>query len=174
MDPMIDIRQADSPADYDTARSLFLEYADQIGFDLCFQNFEQELRTLERLYSPPGGALLIAWMDGRPVGCGAMKRFDPDICEMKRLYVKREVRGVKAGRRIAERLIELAVTAGYTKMRLDTVKGLMDPAINLYESLGFVEIPPYRHNPQSGAFYMELDLTCVQKQQTDQSGGTQC
>ena len=152
------IVEATTPAQIEQVRALFLEYAQSLGFSLCFQSFDKELAELPGEYAPPGGRLLLAMMGGEAVGCVALHRIDGETCEMKRLYLCPRFRGGGAGRMLAERLIAEAVTIGYKKMRLDSVAGTMDAAISLYRRLGFRQIPPYRANPVPGALYMELSL----------------
>lgn len=153
------VRHTETAADISAARKLLLEYADWLGFDLSFQNFEQELAGLPGDYAPPGGRLLLAEVDGQLAGCIALHRFsDNQTCEMKRLYVRPQFRGTGLGRRLIEEVIAAARQIGYRAMRLDTVSGQMDAAIALYRSFGFREIPAYRANPQHGAMYFELDL----------------
>jgi ribosomal protein S18 acetylase RimI-like enzyme len=151
------IRQASVPDDIETARKLFREYADALGIDLGFQDWERELRELPGAYAPPRGALFLAERDGASVGCVALRPLDPPICEMKRLYVRPEGRGSGLGRRLAEHVIEEGRRLGYARMRLDTLPS-MSAAIGLYRELGFREIAPYRFNPVPGALYLELDL----------------
>ena len=148
------------PGQLAETRNLFLEYADSLGFDLCFQNFDEELARLPGEYAPPGGRLILAEVDGAPAGCIAMKRIDSRTCEMKRLYVRPAFRSHGLGRQLSAHLIEEARRAGYEAMRLDTVPAL-DHAIALYRNLGFKEIPPYRVNPIPGALYMELELNSL-------------
>lgn len=139
------------------ARQLFLEYADSLGIDLCFQGFETELQGLPGEYAPPAGRLILAFHKNLPAGCVALRRIDEQVCEMKRLYVRPGVRGLNLGRQLAERVIGEARRIGYRSMRLDTLPSMTE-AIALYRNLGFRETEAYRFNPISGAIYMELLL----------------
>jgi len=149
---------AESPAHIAQARELFLEYAQSLGFSLCFQNFEKELADLPGKYAPPDGRLLLAECDSRVAGCIASRKLDDQICEMKRLFVRAQFRGKGLGRALAQRLISEARQIGYIRMRLDTVEPFMKDAVAMYRRLGFIEIAPYCENPIDGALYMELQL----------------
>lgn len=153
----IRIVRADTPVLVEEARKLFVEYAWSLDFDLCFQNFDDELRNLPGAYAPTSGCLFIALIDGRVGGCVALRQLEPNICEMKRLYVRETHRGLKIGRMLAEAIIEEARRIGYGRMRLDAIN-TMRAAVSLYDSLGFEEIPPYRHNPVDGVVFLELVL----------------
>jgi len=139
-------------------RALFLEYARGLNFNLCFQNFDRELEELPGAYGLPHGRLILCEVDGRPAGCIAVKPLGSGVCELKRLFVRPEFRRRKLGLKLTQHIIEEARSIGYTVMRLDTIRGTMDNAIALYESVGFREIPAYYHNPIPNAFYMELRL----------------
>jgi GNAT superfamily N-acetyltransferase len=136
-------------------RSLFREYADSLGFDLDFQEFDREMASLPGEYAPPAGRLLLARCDHEAAGCVALRPFAEDACEMKRLYVRPAFRRSGAGRLLAVRIIEEARFIGYARMLLDTVPW-MHAAIALYQSLGFRPVPPYRFDPIPGAQFMQL------------------
>jgi putative acetyltransferase len=150
--------QAETAAQIELARELFKEYETGLGISLCFQNFEKELAELPGDYAPPGGRLLLAYDDGEPAGCIALRKIGEVVCEMKRLFVRDQFRGKGIGRSLTEVIIHEARDIGYQRMRLDTLPGKMDKAIALYQSLGFKEIEPYYNNPVPGAKFMELEL----------------
>ncbi|MFY8103821.1 MAG: GNAT family N-acetyltransferase [Ramlibacter sp.] len=145
----------------ESAHAIFREYADSLGIDLGFQDFERELRDLPGEYAPPRGTLLLATLDGVVAGCCALRPLDtvdyPNAAEMKRLYVRKAFRGFGLGRQLAEATLDAARAAGYACVLLDTLSD-MEAARALYYELGFQEIPPYYHNPISGAHYLKVDL----------------
>jgi ribosomal protein S18 acetylase RimI-like enzyme len=158
---MLTILQAQTPEHINTARELIVEYATWVEFDLCFQGFEEEMRTLPGKYAPPEGRLLLALWDGRTAGVVALRPLADDgsgLCEMKRLYVRPEFRGCGIGRILAERVIAEAAEAGYKRMRLDSISGKMERAIAMYRELGFRETEPYYNSPVGHTLFMELAL----------------
>ena len=150
--------QAETPAQIAQARELFLEYAQSLGFSLCFQNFDDELAGLPGDYAPPEGRLLLAEYEGQLAACVALHKLDGQNCEMKRLYLRPQFRGKGLGRALADRIIVEARQIGYKRMRLDTVGPVMKDAVAMYRKIGFREISPYRPNPMPGTLYMELLL----------------
>jgi len=165
--PQLRIEPAVSPADLDEVRALFLEYARapnaEHGFAsyLAQQDFDVELAGLPGVYAPPDGALLLAWSGAEPAGCVAYKALEPPaICEMKRLYVRTGARGRGVAEGLVRELLLAARTAGYHRMRLDTLPS-MGAAQRLYARFGFHEIPPYCANPIAGALFLEADLAAM-------------
>jgi len=154
----ITIEAAQGAADMALVHALFVEYADWLDFDLCFQGFDQELATLPGKYAPPEGGLWLARVGGTPAGVVGLRPLDGGVCELKRLWVRPAFRGRALGRRLTEAAIAAARAAGYRSIRLDTIGRLMQEARELYESLGFRETAPYYRNPHPGADYLELDL----------------
>jgi putative acetyltransferase len=152
------IVRAESSAQIEKVRELFLAYANSLGFRLCFQGFDKELADLPGDYAPPHGRLLLAEGEGRTAGCVALHKLATQVCEMKRLYLRPEFRGRGLGRMLCERTLSEARNIGYRQLRLDTVEPVMKDAVALYRRLGFREITPYRPNPIAGALYMEIDL----------------
>jgi ribosomal protein S18 acetylase RimI-like enzyme len=149
---------ATSAEDLAAARRLFRAYSDWLAVDLSFQDFEQELATLPGVYAPPQGRLLLAKVGGEAAGCVALRPLEPDICEMKRLWVEPGFGGAGLGRELALAIIQAARDAGYRRMRLDTMPTRMPAAQRLYGTLGFREIPAYYHNPLDGVVMLELAL----------------
>jgi putative acetyltransferase len=167
MEPLIDDRphlsrisifQAESSSEIAVVRELFVEYAESLGFTLCFQNFDRELVELPGDYTPPAGRLLLVLSGSQPAGCVALHSLETGICEIKRLYVRPQFRGTGLGKMLTNTIISAAKGIGYKKVRLDTVEPKMKTAVGLYRALGFREIAPYRPNPIEGAMYMEMEL----------------
>jgi len=158
----IELLTPTTPALLADIREIFREYADSLGVDLCFQDFDAELAALPGEYVSPQGALLLALVGGKVAGCGAMRPLPgtdyANACEMKRLYVRPGFRHFGLGRLLAEALLDRGVQAGYSVMLLDTLDE-MEAARELYASLGFEEIPPYYFNPIAGAHYLKASLS---------------
>jgi GNAT superfamily N-acetyltransferase len=104
--------------------------------------WERELAGLPGKYAPPKGSLLIAYHGARPAGCVALHDLGHGVCEMKRMFIPTELRGLGIGRALADQIIGDARKAGYRRMRLDTSKR-QNEAIRLYERSGFRKIAPY-------------------------------
>lgn len=159
--PKVELIAATSAAHLEEARTLFREYAEQLGVDLAFQRFEQELADLPGDYVAPRGVLLLALIDGEVAGCCALRPLDDvdysNAAEMKRLFVRKAFRGFGLGRQLAEAILEAAMQRGYACVLLDTLDD-MESARALYAELGFTEVPPYYHNPVPGAHYLKVDL----------------
>lgn len=173
--PRVAIVPADNPVRIEAVRELFQEYAESLSFNLCFQSFEEELAALPGEYAPWSGMLLLGLVNDGPAGCVALRKLGPnssseddeimaelDVCEMKRLYVRPQFRGIGVGRELVDAILKCAAAIGYRRMRLDTVPTEMATAVEMYGRLGFVEIAPYRENPVSGAKYLELDIRAWQ------------
>jgi len=159
--PTIQFITPASPEQLAAIRQIFIEYAEQLGIDLCFQNFEAELADLPGEYSVPTGSLLLALVDEEIAGCCGLRALDsvdyPNAAEMKRLYVRKAFRRFGLGRQLAETVLDAARVAGYHSVLLDTLDD-MESARALYAELGFAAIPPYYHNPIPGAHYLKVDL----------------
>jgi ribosomal protein S18 acetylase RimI-like enzyme len=182
--PDIVLVTPEEPHEIEATRAIFRDYAASLDIDLCFQNFDEEMATLPGDYAEPRGALLLALVDAAGggaasrqidapmirraqgsmayvAGCCALRPMDtadyPNAAEMKRLYVRPAFRGLGLGRQMAEAMLDAARSAGYACVLLDTLDD-MESARALYEDLGFVEVPPYYHNPIAGAHYLKVEL----------------
>lgn len=103
--------------------------------------------------------VLLAYADGRAVGCVALRAYAPDTAEVKRMFVDHACRGAGIGRMLLHALLELARVQGYARVILETGAELPE-ATALYQSVGFVRIanfPPYEG--MDGSVCMQLLLT---------------
>lgn len=163
----IDVLEVSQRLELSIAAALFGEYANSLDggahMSLHHQGFGQELASLPGRYSRPCGRIFLARVDGKAAGCIALREIgamagDPGrVCEMKRMYVRPEFRGLGVGRRLAARLIEEARVIGYGMMKLDTEPDFA-AALGLYRSLGFVEVPRYNDDPVACTMYLGLRL----------------
>lgn len=155
---MIKLLEAKSDKEYKIAIKLFKEYASQIGVDLSFQHFDKEILEIEKQYSKPNGQIIIAYDNAEnPIGCFGIRKFADSICELKRMYLKKEVRGKGIGKKLLVKAIRSGKELNYKTMRLDTLP-TMKSAIKLYKKIGFYEIDAYRFNPIEGTKYFEIQL----------------
>jgi GNAT superfamily N-acetyltransferase len=167
----MDVREVDTPWELDQVRRLFrafvawhrerhVEDLELIDGYFDAAAWEAELDGLPGAYAPPDGGLLVCWEAELAIGCVAFKRLDADSCEMKRMFVESMARGRGAGRDLAEAVVAQARGAGYRAMYLDTSIRQTE-AIELYRSLGFVEVEPYYDVPEemlSWLTFLRLDL----------------
>ncbi len=155
---MVTLKTATSIEEIETIRELFTEYQQWLNFSLCFQGFDKELAELPGKYSPPDGRLYLASVEKNAAGCIALRPMNESgVCEMKRLFVREQFRGLGIGRMLTEKIVEDAKSIGYHTMRLDTLQR-METARSLYAKIGFSVIPAYYHNPMEETVYMERRL----------------
>lgn len=151
------VSEATTREDLAAIRALFMEYQNYLDIDLDFQQFGVELADLPGKYASPRGRLLIARCGDEIAGCVAFYPMNEEICELKRLYVRRSHAGKGAGKALFETALHEAKRAGYTCMRLDSLRRLKE-AGKLYEAYGFREIAPYNTNPHADVYYLEREL----------------
>ncbi|HLI56364.1 MAG TPA: GNAT family N-acetyltransferase [Actinomycetota bacterium] len=96
--------------------------------------------------TPPAGALMIGRLQGRPIGCGALKFHPGKPAELKRMWVAPEVRALGIGRRLLVALERHAKQNGVRRLRLETNSSLTE-AIALYRSSGYREVPAFNDEP---------------------------
>jgi putative acetyltransferase len=148
----------EKPERMDALRALIREYGAELGVNLNFQGFEEELAALPGCYAAPQGCILAAVDGGALVGSIALRPLDDGIGEIKRMYVKPAHRGQGIARALINRLLDRAAEIGYARLRLDTLES-MTAARSLYEGLGFTRVAPYYHNPIPNVAYYELRLS---------------
>ena len=151
------IKFAESKKDFFNAKQLFKEYSDSLEFSLSFQNIDKELDNLPGKYSKPDGCIILAWDNFDSIGCIGMRPIDGLKCEIKRLYLKPNYRGLGLGMLLTKKIISYSKERKYVKAYLDTTSK-MKKAISIYKSLGFVEISPYYNNPLPDVIFFELNL----------------
>ena len=146
--------------DLSAIKTLFSAYAQTLNIDLSFQDFSIELASLPGKYSPPTGEILLAHTpNGEAVGCVAVRPLPlhQGCCEMKRLYILPEGRGLGLGKKLVKAVVELATRLGYKEMRLDTLPEMVQ-ARGLYEREGFVRVEAYYDTPIAGTIFLAKRL----------------
>jgi GNAT superfamily N-acetyltransferase len=133
------VREADGPLVYDR---------EETGIDLD----EEIAKGPPTDLVPPSGAFFLALADGEPAGLGGVRYLDTEIAEVKSMYVAPAYRGTGLGRRILARLEEIALEHGCSAVRLDT-SDYLRPAVGLYRSAGYREVPAYNENPKADLWF---------------------
>ncbi len=124
--------------------------------NMCLSGFRDELDALHGKYS----ALLLATADGVAARCVALRRL-PHVeggCEMKRLWVGSDFRGMRIGRRLVEDAILWARREGMTAMYLHTIAAAMPEAVQLYATMGFERVESYHGDCTEDVEFFRLDL----------------
>lgn len=153
----IDLARINSKADFGLLRGLLVEYSKPLGVSLCFQQFDEELSCLDKIYGPPRGVAILATREGELAGCVCLREIDQQICEMRRLYVRPAFRGLGIGRQLADSILVNARILCYKLMRLETLASMKE-AIALYQSLGFHPADKDDNHPNALTIYMERVL----------------
>lgn len=154
---MFSIRPADFPHDNDSVLAIFREYIASAPVSLDYQQNEQEFVALDGKYSLPNGVVLLIWKDNEVVGCGAFRRVDVKVCEMKRVYIRPTERGHRLGEKLVTALMSCAKENGYQRMCLDVLADF-ETARRLYVRLGFEPCDPVSYNPIPGTHFLGCDL----------------
>jgi ribosomal protein S18 acetylase RimI-like enzyme len=153
----ITLKKAATTTDFENGKQLFLRYIQSLDFELNFQDVDRELNEISTEYNYPTGALLLVYDDDNAIACAGIRKIDPQIAELKRMFVDPGYRGLQLGQQLLQMAIDEARQLGYNSIRLDTVPSML-AAIKLYRSFGFRDIEPYRFNPIAGAIFMEKEL----------------
>jgi DNA-binding MarR family transcriptional regulator/GNAT superfamily N-acetyltransferase len=157
----IRVEQADSAAAQGCLETYYRELAERFagGYDPAMA------RPLgpDKL-TPPTGCFLVAYLDGAPIGCGALKATDATIGEIKRMWVAAGARGLGVGRRMLMSLEQHARQFGLGVLRLDTNEALTE-AQNLYRTSGYQEVARFNDEPYAHHWFEKVGLT---EQETDQ------
>lgn len=145
--------------DIEAAAVLIAEYEKTLGFDVAFQGFKDELKSLPGKYAAPGGDILLAKdVNGDILGCVAVRPLTPPTCcEMKRLYVVPAGRGLGIGKKLVNAIVEIANSLGYNEIKLDTLPS-MGVALSLYAKAGFLPTAPYYNTPLSETVFLVRQL----------------
>ncbi len=146
-----------TPEEYAAAGILFQEYANELSIDLCFQQFDEELLSLPKMYAPPMGCIVLCKENDSFVGSIAVRPKTDGVAELKRMYIQAPFRRKGIGKILLSKALDFAKQAGHHTVRLDTLN-TMEPAMQLYQQNGFYTISAYYHNPEPTAVYFEKKL----------------
>lgn len=140
-------------------RALYADFVREADGPLVYNREEAGIDLDEEIAAgppadlvPPNGVLLLARVDGEPAGLGGVRHLDTEVAEVKSMYVAPAFRGRGLGRRILARLDEIAIEHGCHAVRLDT-SDYLTPAVGLYRSAGYREVPAYNENPKADLWF---------------------
>lgn len=137
---------------------IFAEYKAELNLDLSFQPADDSAENILKRYGEPAGKIFLATVDEKIAGCVAFHKMNFEkSCELKRLFVKPEYRGLKLGKKLLAKAIDEAKKIGYKKIYLDTLSTL-ENACRLYEKFGFKKIDAYYENPLKNVVYYMLEI----------------
>jgi len=139
------VKVGERPPSDPLARACLRVYSHEL--EQCFGG-RFDAGSAEDHLAPPDGLLMVAVLQGEPVGCGGLVFATGEPPEIKRLWTAPTARGTGLGRRLLLELERRAATAGASSVRLDTNGGLSE-ALALYRSSDYTEIPPYNDNPHA-------------------------
>jgi len=108
-----------------------------------FAIHDAEVDTMSESYSRPRHAYFIVEYGGQVLGGGGIAPLaggDPSVCELRKMYFRKEARGRGLGEKLVKRCLAFAKEAGYRLCYLETLTG-MEQAQKLYQRLGFERIP---------------------------------
>jgi GNAT superfamily N-acetyltransferase len=153
----LEIKLCKNKEEFLEAKQIVLDYVKWLNLDLSFQNFEDELKEFQKIYKSPDGGFFIAILENNLAGGVGFKRFDDEVCEIKRLFVYEKFRGKKIAKLLLKSALKEAKKSGYKFARLDTLKKMQE-AKKLYQKFGFKKIDAYYFNPLLDVEYFELKL----------------
>jgi len=119
----------------------------EIGFDPAKSNSASDAEM-----TPPAGFFVVAWLDDRPVGCGALKLGERTTGEIKRMWTAPPSRGLGVARKVLRTLEAMALAAGLKKLRLETNRTLRE-AQALYRQEGYREVEPFNDEPYADHWF---------------------
>ena len=155
------------PGLLESVRALFTRYGDFLRLSggheaFRFDRFEQEIRDLPAAYTTDNGEVLVAIEESAVAGCIAYRAFpgsrDPSCCEIKRLFVAPEFRGLGIGIRLITVALDRARSKGYRLARLDTDPSTMPAAHQIYLEAGFVEYERQNSDGGAGLIFLQRSL----------------
>lgn len=133
------ITQADNDAVAAVIRTVMTEFG-AVGAGYSIE--DPEVDEMFATYSQKGHAFFVIDLAGSVAGCGGIGTLadaPPDVCELKKMYFLPSLRGMGAGRKLAEHCLATAPTLGYRRCYLETLES-MTSARALYRKLGFADI----------------------------------
>jgi len=115
---------------------------------------DQAIAALPGEYGPPSGDVLLAFNHADIVACGALRKVESGVGDIKRIYVRRDHFGPEFGPQLIKALLQRAEELGYSRVRVDALPS-MESAIQYYQEMGFKPIQRYWPHPVSGALFFE-------------------